>query len=85
MEYHVIGMTSQAFRWAAFAAVGFCSPETFVAITGEHMPPTIYLALATILTTMGTVGVLTLVRRIRTARAGQLAAPGELDVAVTPP
>lgn len=76
---------TQALRWAAFAAVGFCSPETFVAITGKHMPPTIYLALATILTTMGTVGVVTLVRRIRTARAVAAPPAGEPAVAITPP
>ena len=75
----------QALRWAAFAAVGFCSPETFVAVTGKHMPPTIYLALATILTTMGTVGVVTLVRRIRLARAAAALPAGEPAVAITPP
>lgn len=72
-----------ALRWAAVAAVGFCSPETFVAITGRHMPPTIYLALAVSLTTMGTLGVLTLVRRIRAARNERQAT--EPAVAVTPP
>ncbi len=74
----------QALRWAGFAAIGFCSPETFVAVTGQHMPTTVYIALATILTTMGTVGVVTLVRRIKAARAAHRSL-GEAAVAVTPP
>lgn len=76
---------SAALRWAAFAAVGFCSPETFVAITGQHMPPYVYVALAISLTTMGTLGVTTLVRRIRSARNGARPGGGDPAVAVTPP
>jgi hypothetical protein len=82
-----------ALPWAGVAAVGFASPETFVLLTGNDMPVTVYLALVSLLAMFGTIGMLSLVRRVRVGRARRLIETRALDgpvegpagVAVTPP
>ena len=77
----------QAAPWAVAAAATFLAPETYILLTGHHMPAAVYVVVATLLVTLGTVAVVSLVRRIRAASAARaaLAAAEATTASLTPP
>ena len=74
-----------AVRWGAAAAGSFLAPESFVVLTGRHMPLAVYLVVAGLLTTLGTAATVSLVRNVRAARAARAVAAAEAVAATVIP
>jgi hypothetical protein len=62
-------------RWAAVASASFLAPYLYIAWAGRtsSFPPAVYAALAVLVTVFGGNAVLSVRRKVRTARAGALA------------
>ncbi len=70
-----------AARWGAIATATFLAPEAFILLTGRHMPRIVYVVVAGLVTVLGTLAVVSLVRRVRAARR---AAPAPVHRPVRP-
>jgi hypothetical protein len=57
-----------AAQWAAFAALGFISPELFIVATTKKMPWHVYIIIAIAVSIFGTAAAIGLVKKVRKER-----------------
>ena len=53
-------------RWGILTVLTFIAPEAYIAITGRGMPTIVYVILGILLVVLGTIGVFSVRRRVRT-------------------
>lgn len=58
-----------AVRWAPVAFGAFIAPEAFIVVTGRRMPPGVFVVVGIFVLTMGTIALVSLVRKVRAGRA----------------
>ena len=66
-----------ATQWGAAAVVTFLAPETYILLTGRHMPRAVYVVIAVLLATLGTVAAVSAVRKVKAGRAARALAAAE--------
>jgi hypothetical protein len=68
----------QALKWGTVALVCYAAPEAFILLTGHGMPRSVYIVIGVILAVLGTIAVVSIVRKVKKGRQEPgLPAPAE--------